>query len=90
MRFENSEGIIMAVTTQGSSIEEREAPVLDDLDQNFGLNSGLRFEPTEELLRELDKGIDDMEAGRVLPHDAVIEMLDEKIRAYEIRHHRDA
>ena len=85
----------MALASQVSPIEEKEAEreafVLDDGDDgfDFGLNSGLRFEPTEELLRELDKGIDDWEAGRLVPHDKVIEMLDEKIRAYEIRHHRD-
>ena len=86
----------MALASQVSPIEEREAEreasVLDDgddeFDFDFGLNSGLRFEPTEELLRELDKGIDDMEAGRVRPHAETMAIIREQIRAYALRYHR--
>ena len=36
----------------------------------------------EELMRELDKGISDMEAGRLIPHEDVIRMLREELEAY--------
>ena len=78
----------MALASQASPIVEGEAAVLDQ-DFDFGLDSGLKFEPTEELLRELDKGIDDMEAGRVMPLADAMALIRGKTRAYALRYHQD-
>ena len=48
----------------------------------------IEWEPTEELLRELDKGIDDMEAGRVRPHAETMAIIREQIKVYALRYHR--
>ena len=37
-----------------------------------------------ELFAELDKGIDDMEAGRVTPHDEAMKKIRESVGLYEV------
>lgn len=37
-----------------------------------------------ELFVELDKGIDDMEAGRVTPHDEAMKKIRESVGLYEV------
>ena len=36
----------------------------------------------EEFFKELDKGIDDMENGRVLPHEETMKIIGERLRVY--------
>lgn len=38
----------------------------------------------EQLMNELDKGIDDMEAGRTVPHDKAMQMIKEKLDTYAV------
>lgn len=37
-----------------------------------------------QIFKELDKGIDDMEAGRVIEHDEAMHILKEKVKKYAI------
>jgi len=37
-----------------------------------------------KLYKELDKGIDDMERGRTIPHDEAIKQIRESIRLYGV------
>jgi len=37
-----------------------------------------------KLYKELDKGIDDMERGRTIPHDEAIKQISERIRLYGV------
>lgn len=41
-----------------------------------------------ELFRELDKGIDDMEAGRLTPHDETMRELKQHIKDYVLQNPR--
>lgn len=41
-------------------------------------------EQKERLYRELDKGIDDMEQGRIVPHDEAMQLIRERIKSYRI------
>ena len=36
----------------------------------------------EEFFKELDKGIDDMENGRVMPHGEAMKIIGERLRVY--------
>ena len=38
----------------------------------------------EQLFRELDKGIDNMEQGNTVPHDEAMRMIREKVKEYAI------
>lgn len=38
----------------------------------------------EELLKALDKGIDDMEQGRTMPHEEAMKLLRERVKSYGI------
>lgn len=40
----------------------------------------------QELLKALDKGIDDMEAGRLTPHDESMKILRQRLRDYALQH----
>ena len=40
----------------------------------------------DELLRELDKGIDDYEAGRVTPHEEAMILLKQRLQEYVLQH----
>lgn len=37
-----------------------------------------------QIFKELDKGIDDMEAGRVIEHDEAMRILRERVKQYAI------
>lgn len=37
-----------------------------------------------QIFRELDKGIDDMEAGRVIDHDEAMRILKERVNQYAL------
>ena len=37
-----------------------------------------------QIFKELDKGIDDMEAGRVIEHDEAMRILKERVKQYAI------
>lgn len=37
-----------------------------------------------QIFEELDKGIDDMEAGRVIEHDEAMRILREKVKQYAV------
>ena len=37
-----------------------------------------------QIFKELDKGIDDMEAGRVIEHDEAMRILKERVKKYAI------
>lgn len=39
-----------------------------------------------ELLKALDKGIDDMEAGRLTPHEESMEILKQRLRDYALQY----
>ena len=39
-----------------------------------------------ELLKPLDKGIDDMEAGRLTPHDESMKILRQQLKDYVLQH----
>lgn len=41
-------------------------------------------EQEKTLFAELDKGIDDMEAGRTLPHDEAMKKIKEAVSAYVV------
>jgi len=58
--------------TMEAGVSRRPLPRLEDME----------FEGKEELMRELDKGIADMEAGRLIPHEEVMRMLYEELEAY--------
>ncbi len=38
----------------------------------------------ERLYMELDKGIEDMEQGRTIPHEEAMQLIRERIKAYEV------
>jgi len=38
----------------------------------------------EKLYRELDKGIDDMEQGRTIPHDEAMRLIKERIKSHAL------
>lgn len=42
------------------------------------------LEQEEKLYRELDKGIDDMEQGRTIPHDEAMELMRERIKSHAV------
>ena len=52
----------------------------DDFSQ---IMNDCHFQSEEELLGELDKGIDDMENGRVVPHEEAMEMIYERLESKE-------
>lgn len=37
-----------------------------------------------QIFKELDKGIDDMEAGRVIEHDEAMRILEERVKQYAL------
>ena len=37
-----------------------------------------------QIFKELDKGIDDMEAGRVIEHDETMRILKERVKQYAL------
>ena len=41
-----------------------------------------KIDEQEEFFKELDKGIDDMENGRVLPHEETMKIIGERLRVY--------
>jgi predicted transcriptional regulator len=41
-------------------------------------------EQEKALYKELDKGIDDMENGRTVPHDEAMKQIRERIRSYGV------
>ena len=43
----------------------------------------------QALFAELDKGIDDMEAGRVVPHEETMSELRQMVRDYELQNRRN-
>lgn len=45
----------------------------------------LREQKEQTLFQELDKGIDDMEQGRILSHDETMQILRERISTYTIQ-----
>ena len=42
-----------------------------------------------ELFAELDKGIEDMEAGRVTPHDEAMKKIRESVGLYAVQYYRN-
>ena len=40
----------------------------------------------QELLKALDKGIDDMEAGRLTPHEESMKILRQRLRDYALQY----
>lgn len=49
--------------------------------------SGIEKNEVEEaILRALDKGIDDMENGRVVPHEQAMEIVRQRLKEYVLRH----
>lgn len=42
-------------------------------------------EVEEAILRALDKGIDDMENGRVVPHEQAMEIVRQRLKEYALR-----
>lgn len=46
------------------------------------LAKNLEYEQEDALFVELDKGIDDMEAGRTLPHDEAMTKIRKAVSAY--------
>lgn len=52
----------------------------DDFSQ---IMNDCHFQSEEELLGELDKGIDDMENGRVVPYEEAMEMIYERLESKE-------
>ena len=43
----------------------------------------------DKLLRELDKGINDYEAGRVRSHDETMTLLKQRLQEYVLQHPRN-
>lgn len=41
-------------------------------------------EQERQIFKELDKGIDDMEAGRVIDHDEAMRILKERVNQYAL------
>ena len=52
------------------------------IESNFIKN--IEYTQKEALLSELDKGIDDMEAERTLPHDEAMEKIRRAVSAYAV------
>lgn len=56
----------------------------DDLMKLEEKNKPDIIETESQLFKELDKGIDSMENGRIVPHDKAMQMIREKLKEYAI------
>lgn len=47
-------------------------------------NDPIERRSEDELFKALDKGIDDMEHGRTIPHEEMMRSLRERIQSYDV------